>query len=140
MVFFNQSPQAALDIDREVEKELFVLPINDGFEEFANGAFGDFIVERKEEVTMAANVGPVELRVVERAGEALIIPDEQASLGLLSCAQVVHHFVEAITGNDRRARAGQVFENAGQDQAMVDAPGGDGSLLLRDREVLIVAA
>ena len=136
----NEVTQAALDINREIDDVLFILVVNEGFEDAAFGSLGDVVVEGIEDVTEIADLGAVEGGIVHVAGETVVLPDNDAALGAAAMAEGVHHGVEIITANGGGAAAGFVLEEVGDEQVVLGGPGAQGGFLLGDGKVLVFVA
>lgn len=130
---------AAADLTREVFQVLLVFPIDHGFEHAADGAIGDVVDEGVDGEAAAAQVGFVELGVVEIAGEAGVGPQQQAGLGG-AVAEVVDHGIEGGAADGGSAGDGLVLEDAGQGVVVTGGPGLELGFLLGDGLVLQAAA
>lgn len=52
----------------------------------------------------------------------------------------MHHILKALATDYGRAGAGHIIKYIDEDEAVIGAPGADGGLLLRDGEILGIAA
>lgn len=131
-----QVPQAALYIYRKVGKVLFVLVVDEGFEDATGRTFGDLIVEGVEGVAEGADLGAVELGVVDVAGETVVLPDDDAALGA-AVPEGFHHGMEIVAAYVGGAAAGFVLVDVGEDETVGLRPDPDLVLLLGNGEFLV---
>lgn len=136
-VFSQVVMQAALDFFGELLEELFVPVVEGGFEETAFLAGGDFVVDGVDDEAATAEIRAVVLGVVQIAGEAGPAPDDQPGFrGII--LEVGKHFIELGAVDGARARAGDIGEDTGEDDVVLETPGAGDVFLLIDGQVLLV--
>lgn len=139
-IFADQVAQAAFDIGGEVIQEALVHPVDGGLKETAVEAIWYLVLDAEDLIAAAAEVGFVELGVVDVAGEAGELPDDDALLLGCAGAEVVHHGLESLAGDGGGARAGFVLEDGGEGETFGLAPGANFFFLLLDGEFLFFSA
>lgn len=120
---------ATAHVAGQVDQVALVKPIDGGFEEatFGSGWYGVF--ERVDLVATPAQIGAIELGIVEIAGEPAEFPDDHAGFsGVI--VEMDDHFLELLTPAAAGSGQGLVFEDVGQAEAIGGAPGADDLLLL----------
>ena len=139
-VFADEVAEAASDVGGEVLEEAGVHPVDRGLEKAAVEAVWNLVFHAEDGVPAPAEICLVELRVVNVAGEAGKLPDDDALFLAIGSAEVAHHLLESFAGDGGGTRAGFIFENLGEDVALLDAPGADLFFLLLDGEFLVIAS
>lgn len=130
--------EGAANVGPHVFDVALVGPVDGGFKEAAFGAGGDVVFEGVDFVSPAAQVGFVELGVVDVPGEAGEFPDEQAC-HLESVAEVVDELLEggAVVGVGGGAG---IPVNAEDGEVVFQRPLDDFDFLLLDGEFLFFVA
>jgi len=100
---FDDVTQAAPRAEGGFVFFLFIGDVDEGLDDVGVGTFGDGIGERMDEDAALTEDAFVDLRVVEVAGEAGEIPDEEGARAERLGSGGGHHFVEVITGGDGSA-------------------------------------
>lgn len=139
-ILLHQVVHAALGVDAQVLDVALVHPIDHGFHQAAFGAIGNLVVEAEDDIAAPAQIGLVELGIVEIAGEAVVFPEQQAMIAAIRRAKMAEHGFEALTPHRAGSGGGFVFEDLGEGAALFAAPGADGFLLLFEGEILLGAA
>ncbi len=131
--------EAAAYIGGEGLEVAGVGPVDEGFEEAAVEAGGDVILYGLEGVAMTAQEGFVVLGVVEFAGEAGELPEEDVCGRAGGGGEVGDELEEGVTADDAGAGLGFVDVDLVEDEALLGGVDADDGFLLGDGEILIVA-
>lgn len=95
-VFLNEVAESAFGIGRGLSSFFFVGHIYEEFDDATVVAFGDLVVEGVDEDLVGADEGFVVDGVVEVAGEAGVVPEDERVGALVGDAVVVDHAVEVV--------------------------------------------
>ncbi len=121
VIFLNEFAQSALGIGAGLTAFLFVAEIYEEFDDAAVVAFGDGIVDGVNNDLVCAEEGFVVDGVVEVAGEAGVVPQDETCRALFFVAVEIHHAIEVFAADGGAAALGFVHKVVAQDETVCDA-------------------
>jgi len=130
-IFLNEVTQAALCVDARLTALLFVGHVDEEFDEATIVSVRDVVFQRMDDDAPPADVYFVTLRVIDVAGEAGVIPEDETVGALVGAEIHVDHALEIVAVLSGAARFGFVYKVVTQDERMEIAEGDDlGQLLI----------
>ena len=132
--------ESALDVVAEILEEFAVGKVNDGLIKAAEIVIGNVILDGVHGEAAHTQQGAVVLGIIDVAGKAAVLPEDDAVIEAARIFKVADHGQEAVPADDRGTRAGFIGIDRGEDEVILGAPGDHPLFLLGDGEILFVAA